>query len=630
VNRRPRWPVAIFAACALGVAAALAFVTLHALRLERREADARAQAGFQESIRLALWRMDSQLAPLIAREASRPYFHYQPFYPADRAYTRMFANIDPGEVLVPSPLLQPSEPLIRLHFQRSEGALASPQAPSGEWRLLAESAFVPGYDMLSAEGRLAELGALLASDKPTSGRSAFADGAAADENVVPADPANAPRDADAYGGEKQAAQSLSEYRIREEVSSQARAPGRRNAAEAAPHLEFSRADRPAAPDEVDASGLATLPALRLDPEPAVAQSEFAPSWLESPGDPELVFTRRIDAPGRSFEQGFWLDWPALRASLLASATDLLPDASLRPVRSEPAATTPAVMGRMLAAIPAELVAGAAPVAVLLGWSPVRTTLALTWIATLLGVGAVAAALRAANELAERRGRFVSAVTHELRTPLTTFCLYSQMLADGMIPDEAARQGYFATLRTESQRLARIVESVLDYARLGRPHAASIPITLGVAELLRSILPPLVARCDAAGARFAMHPEVPPGTAVTTTPATVERILANLVDNACKYGAPAAGSPTVDLDVQVDGGRLALIVRDAGPGVEPAERSRVFRPFVRGRSQGDGSTSGLGLGLALASDLARELGGDLRLIPSPRGAAFRLTIPLDRA
>ena len=75
------------------------------------------------------------------------------------------------------------------------------------------------------------------------------------------------------------------------------------------------------------------------------------------------------------------------------------------------------------------------------------------------------ALRASIAFGERRSRFASAVTHELRTPLTTFRMYSEMLADDMVPDEGQRRVYLATLKEESGRLATLVENVLTYARL---------------------------------------------------------------------------------------------------------------------------------------------------------------------
>src|SRR5690606_23556726 len=99
------------------------------------------------------------------------------------------------------------------------------------------------------------------------------------------------------------------------------------------------------------------------------------------------------------------------------------------------------------------------------------------IAVLVAVGAIGLVLRASMDLSDRRGRFVSAVTHELRTPLTTFCLYTEMLADGVVAREEARREYLSTLKDESRRLARIVENVLAYARLGegRPKTRPAPI-----------------------------------------------------------------------------------------------------------------------------------------------------------
>src|SRR5205814_1115830 len=178
-----------------------------------------------------------------------------------------------------------------------------------------------------------------------------------------------------------------------------------------------------------------------------------------------------------------------REALLADARDLLPGASLRPLVTAPDPADQAVLGRTLAAIPAELVAPAPVLGELPAWSPVRSTLLATWIAALGAMIAIALVLRASMELAERRGRFVSAVTHELRTPLTTFCLYSQMLADGMVKTDEDKRTYARTLNSESQRLARIVESVLEYARLGRRHSnGKTPIA--APDLLERLAPPL--------------------------------------------------------------------------------------------------------------------------------------------
>jgi len=112
------------------VFAAMGWITVLGLRLERSEAQARERAVLEENVRLALWRMDSAVASLFARENARPHYAYSAFYPAEPAHTRMFARIEPGEVLVPSPLLTQDFPFVRLHFTLDpEGRILSPQAP---------------------------------------------------------------------------------------------------------------------------------------------------------------------------------------------------------------------------------------------------------------------------------------------------------------------------------------------------------------------------------------------------------------------------------------------------------------------------------------------------------------------
>ena len=128
----------------------------------RAEAKARRQAALEENLQLALWRMDSAVAPLIAEESARPYFSYSPLYPAERAFTNMFAEIQRGDVLVPSPLLTFSSPQIRLHFQYGpDGRLSSPQVPAGNMRDLAESRYLPPERIELAARRLEELGRLV-------------------------------------------------------------------------------------------------------------------------------------------------------------------------------------------------------------------------------------------------------------------------------------------------------------------------------------------------------------------------------------------------------------------------------------------------------------------------------------
>jgi signal transduction histidine kinase len=622
-----RAPIVVFGLGAALVLAALGWVTRLALGLEQREQEARAEAKFQESVRLVLWRMDAAITPLIAREAARPYFHYQSFYPADRAYTRMLNRVEPDEVLVPSPLLRTEDPMVRLHFQKRDGAVTSPEVPEGELRTLAESVYVGRYGMLTAEQGLERVARLLGTETQEKKLAAANDETAQRERAEP--PAQMLK---SEQKSDQVKQSENEYAIRQQSADTFRniAPQRRSEesqtfdASTSPAAEGAALSLDELKDKA-AAGEARSGPMVDETRPAVIVGDFVALWAMDTGpDPELLFTRDVRLGDSVMKQGFWLDWPALRESLLALAKDLLPGASLRPVLTG-AVDAPDALGRTLAAIPAELIVDQPPIVLAPGWSPIRTTLAVTWSAALLALVAIAFVLRASLELAERRGRFVSAVTHELRTPLTTFCLYSQMLADGMVRDDEARRGYFATLKTESQRLARIVESVLDFARLGGGRAGNGRVRITLGDLLDRSAWPLTTRAEQSGMTLEIAPDVPRELPLYTDPATVERILYNLVDNACKY-AGASDDKRIELKAESTGDGVVITVRDHGPGVPKRDQRSIFRPFVRGTAQGDGSIPGLGLGLALSRGLAKQLGGELRLAPSDTGAEFRLTFP----
>jgi len=644
-SRRLTW--LIFAVCALLVVDGLGWVTWQVLALERREHEAQRRAERQESVRLALWRMDGLLSPVIAAEAARPYFHYRAFYPAERAYSRMWEPPFADEVLVPSPLLAGPGDHIRLHFEGSQdGWLTSPQVPGEGLRDR-----VPDADPAQtqrAERALLELTALLRGTPEQTDAAALAPDAerpapGAERNVQFDQLAKAERaqstllGAELEGVGRTAAsdadegadRSVSEYQARRQTAEYARntqqIAGQRAQERAAPGDELGLAT---------ASSEADAPERRSDDAPgaSVQTSPFRPVWLRHPGtaEPELLFIRTVRVGGAETLQGFWVDWSSLRDALLATSRDLLPHAALEPLLTDaatPASVTATVAdaGRLLAGVPAILLPGTLDIGSLRGLTPTRTVLLIAWLAVVAAVVAIALVLRASLALSDRRGRFVSAVTHELRTPLTTFCLYSQMLADGMVRDDTRRAEYLGTLKRESERLAGIVENVLAYARMGagarRPGAPAQP----VAELLDAIAPSLHERARQCGMALAIDDEAP-GLRVAADRGSIERVIANLVDNACKYAA-GAPDPRITLRVLPRAGGVEFRVRDRGPGVPKRERRRIFSPFVRARRDAADASSGLGLGLALARGVARSLGGDLRLARSAEpGAEFILWLP----
>jgi signal transduction histidine kinase len=206
-------------------------------------------------------------------------------------------------------------------------------------------------------------------------------------------------------------------------------------------------------------------------------------------------------------------------------------------------------------------------------------------------------------------------------------MYSEMLAEGMVDDADKRQIYLETLRDESGRLSALVENVLAYARLEEGRAPPRPVPTTAGDLVNQVVGHLRQRAEAAGMSLSVENEVPRETPLAVDMEVVGQILANLVDNACKYAA-GADDRTIHLVGRVEDGALALGVRDHGPGVGPQHAKAIFSPFDRGARGGGDATPGVGLGLALARGQARDLGGDLVLEScGPDGACFKLTLPV---
>lgn len=570
-----------FGLCVALAALAMIRVGAMALELERAEARTRRQAALDENLQLALWRMDSALAPLIAEEGMRPYFTYSAFYPAERAYTHMFEVVAKGEVLVASPLLTFASPLVRLHFQFGpDGRLNSPQVPGGNMLDLAESRFLTRDQLETSARRLDDLRRLVSRPAMDMACTSATPTVTESTAMIAGFPDLLERNPTLQ------TRSSKEYAMRSRNTQRAQA--------VAPERSLS------------------LPAAE-----SVSQGPVQAAWIGE----ALILGRRVRVGRATCLQGCWLDWAAIRAELLGSVVDLLPNASLEPVRADDRAPT-----RRLAALPARLVIRPSEAEAPASWSPVYFSLLIAWACLVVASGAVALLLGGAISLSERRGTFVSAVSHELRTPLTTFRLYTEMLAEGMIADPETRDSYLQTLRAESDRLGHLVDNVLSFARIERGRSIDRRDVLAARDLADRVEPTLAARADRGGMVLAIGADVPDAR-IRTDASMVEQILANLVDNASKY-ANASDDRRIHLQFEVSGKWLALSVRDHGPGLPRRAVRRLFRPFSKSAHDAAHSAPGVGLGLALSRRLAWALGGDLRLGHNgPDGVGFVLTLPI---
>lgn len=233
-----------------------------------------------------------------------------------------------------------------------------------------------------------------------------------------------------------------------------------------------------------------------------------------------------------------------------------------------------------------------------------------------------------NDLLGRLGRaldaqraFVADAAHELRSPLTALKLQLQLLARA--PDGPARAAAQAQLAEGIDRAAWLVEQLLVLAR-SEPGAPPVPMQpLDLAELARGALAATVPLAQARGSELALEADrvVP----VRGDAAALGALVRNLVDNAVRH-APAGSR--VDVRVALEDGAPVLTVDDAGPGIPPDERERVFDRFYR--RQASSGTEGSGLGLAIVRRVAERHGGSVTLGDSPLGglrATVRFAQPL---
>ncbi len=608
-------------ALALG---ALAWVTVEVIALEKRQAVAHIEAQRQEAIRRALWRMDSRMAPILAIEASRPYTDYQPIAGTADEWLRR-ADSD-----VVRNIRSVTDTNLSYANQYFEYAYTDAQDP------VEEIASLFNTDPYGPEREDREQ-----INEQAQGAQPDAYALGMPESIDAGQVQSSPQADSDFEARRQVA-DLASQSAKQEVSQEKDAPSGKLMKKSDERASGVRGGgRSPLSRKLSTPSIESAMPQDADDLSSEAISTLEPRWIaDDTGQMQLVLVRSAVVNGKPVIQGVWLDWDALRNDLLEAVDDVMPDSSLVPVTGPRSSM---VGGYQLATIPAAFIPSSNTITIPWHWSPATVGLLVTWIAIIATIIAVGIVLRAAIVLSERRGRFVSAVTHELRTPLTTFRLYSQMLADGMVSDEEVRTDYLHILKRESERLTGIVENVLEYARLTRQRsskdkAAGVQ-TLSPGALIARFRPALARRAGQSNLDLvvSMDLEAHKERTVTVDPHAVERIMMNLIENACKYAAPTEGDDLpieeadtrIHLDITIKNNTLELLVADHGPGIRPGEGARIFGEFQRGWRGLSNARSGLGLGLALSRGLAREMDGNLILTKRRgHGAEFLLTIPLD--
>ncbi len=224
----------------------------------------------------------------------------------------------------------------------------------------------------------------------------------------------------------------------------------------------------------------------------------------------------------------------------------------------------------------------------------------------------------------RKTTFVSNVSHELKTPLTSIRMYAELLFAGRITDPDKKRRYLQVIVSETRRLARLVNNVLDFSRLEQGRKKYHPETIHLNEYIQETLDAHALPVKEAG--MTLETFMPDrAIMVHTDRDAIDQVMVNLIDNAVKYAADG-GKLKVSLAVKND--RARIEVADKGPGVSESHRERIFEQFHRVDDSLTAKQQGSGLGLSIARRILRDLGGDLTYRPgNDNGSCFVATLPV---
>ncbi|MBK9292116.1 MAG: response regulator [Bacteroidetes bacterium] len=236
------------------------------------------------------------------------------------------------------------------------------------------------------------------------------------------------------------------------------------------------------------------------------------------------------------------------------------------------------------------------------------------------------ALQRAEESDRLKTAFLAAMSHEIRTPMNHIIGFTELMKDPGI-DQAEREEYSQIIYESGQALLRLIEDIIDIARLESRQMIPNPSVFAVDTFIRDIYQSFTRHLAKKGLHqleFILRP--PENTAalyIKTDAMRLQQIIDNLLDNAFKFTSEGQ----VELGYRTQDGKLAVYVRDTGPGIPPEKHEWIFKRFRQLDYSINKKYGGTGLGLALVKSLAELLEGEVQLESEPgKGAIFTVLIP----
>ncbi|HZE57127.1 MAG TPA: HAMP domain-containing sensor histidine kinase [Chthoniobacterales bacterium] len=261
---------------------------------------------------------------------------------------------------------------------------------------------------------------------------------------------------------------------------------------------------------------------------------------------------------------------------------------------------------------------------------VRRTLMLLIAAALAAIAAggwaVFADARRQLALAQKKTDFVSNVSHELKTPLTSIRMFAEMMEGGVVADDK-RPRYLRIIVAEAERLTRLINNVLDFARLERKQKRYDFRPLDLHEVLARTWEGQELHLREQGFTTRWK-AAPPPYPVRGDEDALAQIVVNLLSNAEKY---SGDRKEIELHSYLNDDSVNVSVLDRGTGIPAGEETKIFEAFYRAHDSLASGIQGSGLGLTLAQRIAREHGGDISYQARDGGGSnVTLRLPLSRA
>ncbi|MGX1309559.1 two-component system sensor histidine kinase KdpD [Amorphus suaedae] len=229
--------------------------------------------------------------------------------------------------------------------------------------------------------------------------------------------------------------------------------------------------------------------------------------------------------------------------------------------------------------------------------------------------------RVLSETERLRAALLSSVSHDLRTPLVSIIGAATSLLDSDTAlDAGGRKAMAETIRDEGERLNRYVQNLLDMTRLGYGALKVARDVVDLRETVGRAVRQLRSALQSHPVEFDLPRDLP---SVMGDSVLLEQVVANILDNAAKYAPPGTA---IRVEATASEGEVMLSIVDAGPGIPPGDRAKVFDMFYRVRA-GDGQRAGTGLGLAICKGIVDAHGGRIVVSDGMNGHGTRIGIAL---